>query len=253
MNNYKTKVRNYFSRAYNSYDEVGQVQFMSSEFLAQKLFEFDRSFYPDKVLDLGCGTGYMTKALLEYYPNSFYTLGDISSLMLTVAELKCTGENFRFIEIDMDSEKELGFYDLIVSNFAIQWSIDIWALIKKCCQKSDIFAFTCLLDGSLEDWYSLLNSQHITHIDKKIYPTELDMMEFCKSISANMIFEIKQVELKFQSPFAFMKYLKSLGAMVIPSGPSSNLDLSFSSIKKLSTIKREISCSYKIFFAILGR
>ena len=62
----KRKIKHRFNGASNSYDKVACVQKQSAELLVQKLQEFDKLFYPQTILDLGTGTGYIPEILLPH-------------------------------------------------------------------------------------------------------------------------------------------------------------------------------------------
>ena len=72
-----------------------------------------------KVVDLGCGTGELTRQLADVLPNSDVTGMDSSSQMLKKAEAFASA-NLRFEE--GDQAQLTGEWDLIFSNAALQWS-----------------------------------------------------------------------------------------------------------------------------------
>ena len=84
MRSKKKIIKNNFDNASTSYDSVASIQ----KKCAQKLIEKLPNFIPNSILDLGTGTGYTTELLLKKFPESQYTLNDISDVMLKVAEKK---------------------------------------------------------------------------------------------------------------------------------------------------------------------
>jgi len=71
-----------------------------------------------RVIDLGCGTGELTKVLAETLPNSDVTGLDSSHQMLSKAASHLTS-NLRFEQGDLSTLT--GSWDLIFSNAAIHW------------------------------------------------------------------------------------------------------------------------------------
>jgi trans-aconitate 2-methyltransferase len=72
-----------------------------------------------EVIDLGCGTGELTRQLVDILPNSKVTGLDSSPQMLEKA-VSFTGPRLQFLQGD---QAELdGGWDLIFSNAALQWS-----------------------------------------------------------------------------------------------------------------------------------
>lgn len=75
---------------------------------------------PKNVLDLGCGTGTISKAILEKYSNAKFTIIDISQNMLKFAEKKIGSNSIYksickdFYVLNLDDR-----YDIIASSLAL--------------------------------------------------------------------------------------------------------------------------------------
>ncbi len=68
------------------------------------------------ILDLGAGTGLLTKRLYDEYPDASYTLVDISEQMLEVARQRFSGlKNFNYSILDYSKDLPHGKFDLIAS------------------------------------------------------------------------------------------------------------------------------------------
>ena len=116
----KVKIQNSFNKASKSYDQVASVQRKAAKFLIERLLECHTET-PQTILDLGTGTGCIPELLLKFYPDSFYTLNDIADQMLEFCKYKFVHhKNFVFSNDDM-SALSMSHYDLIISNFALQW------------------------------------------------------------------------------------------------------------------------------------
>lgn len=112
----KIKIKHAFSHASKTYDGVAQLQ----RNIGQNLLE---SFLPKNltgnVLDLGCGTGFLTQALLPYCEN-------LIALDLALPMLKITYEKLhRSVNYVCADAENLPFsnesMDAIFSNVALQW------------------------------------------------------------------------------------------------------------------------------------
>ena len=69
-----------------------------------------------KILDLGAGTGLLTKRLYDEYPNANYTLVDISDKMLEVARQRFSGlTSFKYSILDYSMDLPREKFDLIAS------------------------------------------------------------------------------------------------------------------------------------------
>ncbi|HLF72772.1 MAG TPA: methyltransferase domain-containing protein, partial [Anaerolineales bacterium] len=81
-----------------------------------------------KVVDLGCGTGELTRKLADALPDSHVTGMDSSTQMLDAARAAAVaGPTLSFEQ--GDQARLTGEWDLIFSNAALQWSQDHAALI----------------------------------------------------------------------------------------------------------------------------
>jgi tRNA (cmo5U34)-methyltransferase len=73
-----------------------------------------------KVLDIGAGTGLLTKFLFEKYPEAEFTLIDMSEEMLKVAKNRFrSAENFKYIVADYTAHNFNDSFDLVVSSLSI--------------------------------------------------------------------------------------------------------------------------------------
>lgn len=80
-------------------------------------FEQEREF---RVLDLGAGTGLLTKFLHERFPKAHFTLMDFTAEMLDQAKRRFgEGGGFRYLVGDYAKDAWQGPYDLIVSSLSI--------------------------------------------------------------------------------------------------------------------------------------
>ena len=69
-----------------------------------------------KILDLGAGTGLLTKHLYDEYPKANYTLVDVSEQMLEIARQRFEGlDNFQYLTLDYSTDLPHDKYDLIAS------------------------------------------------------------------------------------------------------------------------------------------
>ena len=239
-----------FNKASTSYDGVTCVQRDAAGFLVNKLLEH-QDFIPRTVLDVGTGTGYIPELLLENFPKSSFYLNDIALDMLEVCKAKFgrTPPHMFYLKGDMLELKD-HLYDCVISNLALQWSPDLQYAIRFLHSKSShIFAFSTLLEGTFEEWHTIISEHQSTQILD--YPKAEELMSLCHKLKRNgQHFEywLMDFPLSFENPASFMRYLKSLGA----SAPGNLVHLS--NLKKLlKATNQSFTVTYKIFFGIFRR
>jgi malonyl-CoA O-methyltransferase len=238
----KEKIASRFSLASGSYEDVAFVQKQCAKILVDKLIT--RTIAPRAILDLGTGTGQMPALLLEHYPDSAYTLNDISPAMIKVVAEKFKAQRkFSFQLGDMEM-CDFARHDLVVSNFAMQWADNLQQLIAKYTRLCQTMAFSCLLKGTFQEWSSILQNYSISTIVDK-YPEEGDLVQFASTL-ARADCDSQDFQLKFANVREFTLYLKKLGAT------SNQMQIPPSIIKDI--VKRheqEFVVTYKVFFCII--
>lgn len=106
-----------------------------------------------KAVDLGCGTGELTRVLADSLPESNVTGLDSSAQMLEKAA-SYKSSNLKFEQGDLS--QLTGSWDLIFSNAAIQWSEDHEKLIPQLFSKLNTGGQICVQIPS--------NHNHISHM-----------------------------------------------------------------------------------------
>jgi trans-aconitate 2-methyltransferase len=88
----------------------------------------DRSYR--SIADLGCGTGDLTAALADHWPEARVTGVDISGEMLAPAKTREVPGRLEYLQGDIRSWRPVAPLELVVSNAAFQWVPDQRALLN---------------------------------------------------------------------------------------------------------------------------
>ncbi|MED4079621.1 malonyl-ACP O-methyltransferase BioC [Halalkalibacterium halodurans] len=124
----KQTVERHFSKSAHLYDGVNHVQRKMAHRLVQLLDEKrrDAKDEPRAILDIGCGTGWLTRECLKSFPQATIDAVDLSKQMLEVAEKNVSFHpNVQFIQGDIEKmvreKPSAKTYDVIVANAVFQW------------------------------------------------------------------------------------------------------------------------------------
>lgn len=117
----KELIREKFNDAADIYDKFRKSIIPNFDDLYGVLVELaDLNVKNPSILDLGAGTGLLTKYLLEKYPEAHFQLMDLSEEMLNIAQTRFKGlENFEYIPADYVKEPFNGNFDLVASSLSI--------------------------------------------------------------------------------------------------------------------------------------
>jgi len=126
----KQLLKKRFNNHAKTYDAYADVQkSMANQLIAQ----LPTNFFNQKIaiLEVGCGTGYLTQLLCEKFPKAAITAVDLSSGMIEVAKKKVMEDRVSFICGDIEEISIERRYDLIISNATFQWFNSLHTTIKK--------------------------------------------------------------------------------------------------------------------------
>ncbi len=123
----KAQVQKNFGQNAVTYDQYAVVQ----KEMAKELFDKIKKTgcYFQNILEIGCGTGFLTELLAREYPNARIIATDIAPEMILIASNKlATYSNIKYFVADgenlsIDDKVPFGRlpFDLIVSNVVFQW------------------------------------------------------------------------------------------------------------------------------------
>jgi tRNA (cmo5U34)-methyltransferase len=133
-----------------------------------------------KILDIGAGTGLLTKFLFEKYPEGEFTLIDMSEKMLKVAKSRFESfDNFEYIIADYTTHDFNDSFDLIVSSLSIHHLEDddkekLYKKIYNSLNPEGIFLNADQVIGSTHtldkdyqmNWMKIINNSDLSESEK---------------------------------------------------------------------------------------
>lgn len=221
MSNHKTihldlkKRRRSFERAANSYDKAAVLQREIGDRLSSRLDYVKLD--PSTVLDLGCGTGYLSEKLMQRYSKAQIVATDIALSMLHKTAEK--GGWFRKPYSVCSEAERLPFaadsFDLVISNLMLQWCEDlphVFTGVNRVLKSDSLFSFTSFGPDTLkelrESWQCVDNYPHTNPF--------ADMHDVGDALMQagfqQPVLDMEMITMHYPSLRALMMDLKNIGA-----------------------------------------
>ncbi|MDR1729747.1 MAG: malonyl-ACP O-methyltransferase BioC [Prevotellaceae bacterium] len=197
-----------FSKAQTTYDDHAlaqkEIAFRLSELV---LGEVSQDSFCKSMLEIGCGTGLLTRALLPHFAFEKVHLNDISKTFEPLFSDLNEQYDFRFYAEDAEKAEFGGTYDLIVSSSVFQWFDDIPVFLKKIRQflsPGGLFAFSTFGQENMKE-IRILTGNGLVYFSKKEWDKMLSVhFELMKT-------DEKLIEIRLDSPKEVLKHLKQTG------------------------------------------
>lgn len=217
----KRDVRSNFERAAADYDRVAVLQREVGDRLLERLGVIKLD--PRTVLDLGAGTGYITRALMKRYRGARVVALDIASAMLI--QTRAQSGWWRRPGLVCGDIERLPFADnsveLILSNLTLQWCNGLDAALvefKRVLKPGGALLFTSFGPDTLRElrtsWAAVDGYNHVNSF--------LDMHDvgdaMVRAGLAEPVLDVEQLTLTYTEVNGLVRDLKTLGAHNITAG-----------------------------------
>lgn len=197
----KDLIQKRFAKNLDTYNDNAKIQ----KKMAERLLSFlDRKDFND-ILEIGCGTGFLTQLVNDSFNFNTYTANDIvESCEKYVKEIN---PKINFIPADIEKAVENSDkkYDLIISNAAFQWVENLESFIKLLVSK--------LNDGGilLFSTFGPENFREVNFVLGKTLPyySANELQEIIKDYKN--IVEQEMHVMAFKTPKDILKHIKSTG------------------------------------------
>jgi len=203
------------------YDEAARIQQAAAGTLAAAIGASRLPAEP-RIIELGCGTGFLTRAIADAVGTARWTISDIAPAMVERArrQLDIAGADYRVIDGEA-VDPALGTFDLIASNMAFQWFADLQGAVGRLVDRlapGGLLAFSTMAQGSFAEWTRALADEGLPS-GTPSYP---DQAALAALVPAGVSASIEIVDFPQEQPDAraFLRRLKTIGAAVPAAGYS---------------------------------
>ena len=219
-----SKIARNFSASVDYYHERAVIQRKVADGLIASLKPWKDIIPPGPVLEVGCGTGFISGQILEEFPDREITISDLSEEMLvfTSQQLKNKdGTSFAVLDVN-ELEEQDEQYALIISNFAAQWFEDpamgLDRLVK-CLKPGGILLTAFPGNHSFTEWYECclelglpFTANELPDVEEVVVKLSLNPVQI--DYYENDLFQ------DFDSSFEFFQHIKKIGAGTSKTGKS---------------------------------
>ena len=217
----RRRIRANFERAVDSYDAVAVLQREVADRMLEQ-FEYV-PLKPERILDVGAGTGYCTRRLESRFGKSSIIALDLAEGMLRKAQRqKRLFSKQRYLCADT-AQLPLAdqSVDLILSNFTLQWCSDLQSVLnefRRVLRPGGLLTFSTLGRDTLKElrqsWRAVDDQVHVNHF--------LDLQEIgdrmVQSGFAETVTSVDRFQLSYPDVMSLMRDLKGLGATNVNQG-----------------------------------
>lgn len=215
----KRLARASFDRAADSYDQAAVLQREVADRVLERLAYIKPE--PQRLLDLGCGTGYTLQPLAQRYPGSDILALDVSLNMLEAARRRPTlwqkmRGRFRYLAGDAEQLPLAdASVDMIFSNLALQWCVDLdrtFAEWRRVLKPDGLLMFSTFGPDTLRELRHCFESvDAYSHVNRFI-----DMHDIGDALLRNgfgdPVMDMEMLTVTYDDVISIMRDLKQIGA-----------------------------------------
>ncbi len=250
----KPKIRHSFTAAAAGYDAAAMLQRQVGGLLLNK---YPLQIYPGMILELGCGTGFLTRLIAGQAAKRAVLALDIAMTMLTAARRKNAGMSIDYLCADAEKlPVATGTIQQIYANLVMQWCEDLPAVFADCrrvLKAEGQLVFATFGPATLQElkaaWATVDDYTHVN----QFYSAEqvsnfLASAGFIEISSETLVFQCR-----YASVMALMRELKGLGAHNVNStrNPKATTRQQLQAMienYESSKLDEEIVASYEVIF-----
>lgn len=210
------KIQQRFSKSAGGYDLFTSLH----REIADKLFDLVVNKHaPSSLLDVGCGTGYLTGKFKERFPQSAITGLDFSPGMIEAARLKHGGVEWVLADGNKMPFTD-GSFEMLVSNLAYQWAGDLagaFSEARRVLAANGILACTLFGYNTCQELFLSLRQAGRGTLQIARLP---DLSQIRQALGTSGFkdpsIEQESIKIAFKGMHELLSWLKSIGANNLP-------------------------------------
>ena len=244
-------VKQNFSRHPEDYDYIAKTQRKVAKKVANLVESKCSTKAMQNILEIGCGTGFLTRDLIQRIPNAQFTITDISPAMLHFCKKNIPKSNniVKFAINDITKGCPNGPFDLITSSLAFQWVENFNKLIQELythLSSNGSLIFTILITETFKNIATLFEKHNLIFPMPKL----LSVQDIKNTISCfkNIAVIEKTYSENYNSIKDFLNHIHKVGA-----GNATGTQIPISKLRQIlknNIENKELIVKYKVAFVI---
>ncbi|MTI88026.1 MAG: methyltransferase domain-containing protein [Balneolaceae bacterium] len=220
-----------FGEAAQYYHQHADIQKQVANGLISSLNPWRDILPPGPILEVGCGTGFLTKQLVEMYPKRSIIVTDASEKMLQFCKSELQKSNcplnnitFKVVEVNTGMTVESGQYAMVISNFVAQWFDDTAMGLERLgasIKKGGLLLCSFPGNQSFSQWYERCLELGLPFTANPLPDVEEVVIKLSTAPFQIDYYE-NDLQENFDSALAFFRHLKQMGASENVTGKSLN-------------------------------
>ncbi len=223
-------MRQAFEKAADSYDAAAVLQQEVAKRLVERMDYM--TMQPGRILDAGCGTGFITRSLAQRYPSAKIYALDLAFNMLQQAKSKRSfkqrwSRQVNYINAEVEN---LPFadasMDLVISGLTLQWCQDldkVFSEFRRVLAPGGLLLFSSFGPDSLNElrqsWAMVDDLPHVnTFVDMHDVGDALVQTRF-----ADPVMDMEMLTVTYEDVKTIMRDLKQIGAHNVLQGRAASI------------------------------
>ncbi len=244
----KELIKSRFSRAAASYNSEARVQLKVAKKLTSFIKEYCKLTNP-RVLEIGCGTGLLSRELVASINPTELILNDLCPEMESHLSQLLSQNNVSFKAEDAETAEFQGGMNLIASSSSLQWIEDFSAFSNKAfstLSNDGYFAFASFSNENLKEIYSLTTN-------KLPYKSLEEIRTIIAQKFDILHYQSESYTLEFDNPVQCLRHIKLTGANALKNESWSKgilQEFSKKYIERFSTAEEKVTLTYNPIYII---
>ena len=201
-----------FGRAASSYEASAMLQRLVAERLARRIVAsgpLPGGEHPS-ILEIGCGTGLLTRALRRRLPNATILATDLSPEMLQACRHSMAADDrLQLLAMDVAQPALAGGFDLICSSLVVQWMPDPPATLRALSglvRPGGEVHVSTLLAGTLAEWRAAHDAEAVP--DAGLHYWSVEQMR----LGCGGNWDTESIAVAHPNGLSFLRALRAIGA-----------------------------------------